>query len=56
MDLSRLLLEEPLISLSSSQGLIFWAALKAQWALHREARYQGATPSLDDDVARWVGR
>ena len=52
---SRLLLEEPLLSLSSSRGLVVWATLKAQWALRCEARYQGATPSLDDFVAKWVG-
>ena len=34
---SRLLLDEPALPLQSTQGLVLWAALKAQWALRREA-------------------
>ena len=43
------------MSLQSTQGLVLWAALKAQWALRCEARFQGGHPSLDDFVARWMG-
>ena len=28
---SRMLLDEPLISLRTTQGLVLWAGLKAQW-------------------------
>ena len=52
---SRLIFEEPSLSLQSSQGLVLRAALKAQWALRCEARLQGVVPSLDDFVARWLG-
>ena len=38
---SRLLLEEPALSLQSTQGLVLWAAPKAQWALRCEARFRG---------------
>ena len=51
----RFLLEEPALSLQSTQGLVLWAALKAQWALRCEARFQATQSSLDDFVARWVG-
>ena len=34
---------------------MLWAALRAQWALRCEARFQGGHPSLDDFVARWMG-
>ena len=52
---SRLLFEDPTLSLHSTQGLVLWAALKAQWALRCEARFQGGQPSLDDFVAGWMG-
>ena len=52
---SRVLLENPTLSLRTSQGLVLWAALKAQWALRCQARFQGAVPTLDDFVARRVG-
>ena len=34
---------------------MLWAALKAQWALHCEARFHAGHPPLDDFVARWMG-
>ena len=41
------------------QLLVLWAGLKAQWSmrwsLRCESTFQGATPSLDDFVARWMG-
>ena len=52
---NRLLLEEQALSLQSTQGVVLWSALKAQWALRCEARFQGGQPSLDDFVARWMG-
>ena len=30
------------------QGLVLWVALKAQWSLRCEARFEGAVPTLDD--------
>ena len=52
---SRLIFEEPALSLQCTQGLVLRAALKGQWSLHCEACFQGTTPSLDDFVARWMG-
>ena len=49
---SRLFFEELALSLQSTQGLILWAALNAQWVLRCEARFQPAQPSLNDFVAR----
>ena len=52
---SRVLLENPTLSMQTSQGLVLWAALKAQCSLRCEARFQRAAPTLDDFVAQWVG-
>ena len=50
---SRLLLEEPVVSLQSMQGLVLWAAQKAQWSVRCGVKYLELRPSLDDFVARW---
>ena len=52
---SGLLYDEPALSLQSTQGLVPWAALKAQWSLRCEVRFQVVAPSLDDFVACWLG-
>ena len=52
---SRLLLEEPLLSLQTTQGLVLWAGLRAQWKLRCEVKYQHRQVSLEDFVAVWVG-
>ena len=52
---SHLVLENPLQSVGTKQGLVLWAGLKAQWSVRCEARFQGEIPSLDDFVAKWVG-
>ena len=49
------LLEDPALSLQTTQRLVLWATLKAQWSLRCEARFQGALLTLDDFVACWVG-
>ena len=36
---SRILFDELALSLQSTQGLILWATLRAQWSLRCEARY-----------------
>jgi hypothetical protein len=51
---SRLLLDEPLLSLQSTQGLVLWAGLRAQWRLRCEVKYQRQQVSLHDFVALWV--
>ena len=51
---SRLLLEEPLLSLQTTQGLVLWAGLRAQWKLQCEVKYQHRQVSLEDFVAVWV--
>ena len=40
MELSRVLFEDPALSLQSTQDLVLWAALKAQWSLRCEAQCQ----------------
>ena len=52
---SRLLLEEPLLSLQTTQGLVLWAGLRAQWKLRCEVKYQHRQVSLEEFVAVWVG-
>ena len=52
---SRLLLEEPLLSLQTTQGLVLWAGPRAQWKLRCEVKYQHRQVSLEDFVAAWVG-
>ena len=52
---SRLLLEEPLLSLQTRQGLVLWAGLRAQWKLRCEVKYQHRPVSLEEFVAVWVG-
>ena len=36
---SRLLLKESAVSLQCTQGLVLWAALKAQWKIHCASKY-----------------
>ena len=55
MEPSCLLLEEPALSLQSTEGFVLWAALKAQWALRCETHFQATPSSLDDFVAQWMG-
>ena len=52
---SRLLLEEPLLLLQTTQGLVLWAGLRAQWKLRCEVKYQNRQVSLEEFVAVWVG-
>ena len=51
---SRVLLED-LPCLQTTQGLVLWSVLKAQWSLQCEVRFQGAVRTVDDFVARWLG-
>ena len=52
---SRLLLDEPALSLQSSPGLVLWASLKAQWSVRGETRFQGTSHSVEGFVAEWLG-
>ena len=52
---SRLLRDHPLLSLTSTQGLILWAGSKVQWGLRCRAKYQRVAPVLDEFIAGWAG-
>ena len=52
---SRLLRDFPLLSLTSTQGLLLWAGLKAQWNLRCRAKYQHQPSTLDEFIAGWAG-
>ena len=47
---SRLLLDEPV---QCTQGLVLWAALKAQWKLPWAVKYQRRSVTCDEFVALW---
>ena len=51
---SRLLHEHPLLSLTTTQGLILWAGVKVQWNLRCRAKYQKKAPVLDEFIAGWA--
>ena len=52
---SRLLRDFPLLSLTSTQGLLLWAGLKAQWKVRCRAKYQHQPSTLDEFIAGWAG-
>ena len=52
---SRLPLDRPEISLQTTQGLVLWAALKAQWKIRCATKYQRQKVALEDFVALWAG-
>ena len=52
---SRLLRDHPLLSLTTTQGLLLWAGLKVQWSLRCQAKYQKHMPVLDEFIAGWAG-
>ena len=51
---SQLLHEHPLLSLTTTQGLILWAGVKVQWNLRCRAKYQKKAPVLDEFIAGWA--
>ena len=53
MEPSRLLLAAPLLSMQTTQGLVLWVGLRAQWRLGCEVKYQRQQVSLHDFVALW---
>ena len=52
---SRLLRDFPLLSITTTQGLLLWAGLKAQWNLWCRAKYQHQPATLDEFIAGWAG-
>ena len=52
---SRLLRDHPLLSLTTTQGLLLWAGLKVKWSLRCRAQYQKHMPVLDEFIAGWAG-
>ena len=52
---SRLLRDFPLLSLTSTQGLLLWAGLRAQLNLRCRAKYQHQPSTLDEFIAGWAG-
>ena len=55
MEPSRLLRDHPLLSLTTTQGLLLWAGLKVQWSLRCWAKYQKRMIVLDEFIAGWAG-
>ena len=52
---SRLLRDFPLLSITTTQGLLLWAGLKAQWNLRCRAKYQHQPAAQDEFIAGWAG-
>ena len=48
---SRFLHEHPLLSLTTTRGLVLWAGLKCQRDLRCRVKYQGMPPVLDECIA-----
>ena len=53
MEPSRILWEHSELSFTTTQGLVLWAGLQAQWLLRCDAKYQRQEATLDKFVARW---
>ena len=45
----------PLLSITTTQGLLLWAGLKAQSNLRCRAKYQHQPATLDEFIAGWAG-
>ena len=52
--MKRLLVDQPLLSLQSTQGLALWAAARAGWVLKCEVRFRGVGSSVSDFVSAWT--
>ena len=46
--MNKLLVDHPLLSLQTTQGLALWAAAQAGWVLRCEARFRGVSMALSD--------
>ena len=54
MDLSRLATERPLLSLTTTQGLVLWAGFKVQWNLWCQPKYKRVCRVLEEFIAGWA--
>ena len=52
---SRLLCDHPLLSLTTTHGLLLLAGLKVKWSLRCRAKYQKQMPALGEFIAGWAG-
>ena len=52
--MKRLLIDEPLLSLQTTEGLALWAAARAGWVLRCEAKFRGVSSSVSDVVTTWM--
>ena len=55
LDPSRLLKDFPLLSITTTQRLLLWAGLKAQWNLRCRGKYQHQPATLDEFIAGSAG-
>ena len=51
--MNKLLVDNPLLSLQTTQGLAIWAAARAGWVLRCEARFRVVSLALTDFVSVW---
>ena len=55
IDPSRILYEGPFLSLTTTQGLVLWSGIKAQWRLRCDSKYLCRQLALDGFMAEWLG-
>ena len=51
---SRLVVDAPVLSLGTTQGLLVWARLRAQWVLRCAKRFRGEAYSKEIFIAKWL--
>ena len=51
--MNKLLVDNPLLSLLTTQGLALWATAQAGWVLRCEARFRGVSLALSEFVSVW---
>ena len=51
---SQLVADAPLLSLGTTQGLLIWAWLRAQWVLRCARRFRGEAYSKENFIAKWL--
>ena len=51
---SRLVVDAHLVSLGTTQGLLVWAGLRAQWVLRCAKRFRGEAYLKEIFIAKWL--
>ena len=52
--MDTLLVAQPLLSLSTTQGLALWAAARASWVLRCDAKFRSLSVAMPDFVVAWM--